>query len=115
VIAGRNFPQRTISPSQHPSYTFTELQKALVVLAIVNYNRAISKAGYYTASNAYGLMSAYNTTFATITTNPNQFFMGFDVATIAHRGGLLSGLNINQVTSFYLLTLILYTFLLFMI
>ena len=46
-------------------------------------------------------MTAYNTAFASVSTNPNQFFLGFDVETIAHRGGLLSGLNINQAPSFF--------------
>ena len=68
---------------------------------MVNYNGAIAKSGYYSASTAYGLMTAYNTTIASVTSSPNKFFLGFDVETIAHRGGLLSGININQAPSFF--------------
>ena len=101
IIAGQNYPQRTISPSNHPSDAFTELQKSIGALAMVNYNGAIAKSGYYSASTAYGLMTAYNTAVASVTSSPNQFFLGFDVETIAHRGGLLSGININQAPSFF--------------
>ena len=68
---------------------------------MVNYNGSISKTGYYTSSTATGLMAAYNTTLANCVTNPNQFYLGFDVESISHKGGLLSGLNVNSSPSFF--------------
>ena len=101
VLAGSNYPQRTINPSYHPADCFIELQKSLGALSIVNYNGCIAKNAYYTGSTQTGLMVAYNTAFATILTNPSQFFLGFDCETVAHRGGLLSGININTAPSFF--------------
>ena len=101
VLGGQSYPQRTISPSYHPADSFLCLQKSIGALNMVNYNGSISKTGYYTSSTATGLMSAYNTTLANAISNPNQFYLGFDVETISHKGGLLSGLNVNGSPSFF--------------
>ena len=68
---------------------------------MVNYNGSISKIGFYTSSTATGLMNAYNTTLVGCMTSPNQFYLGFDVESISHKGGLLSGLNVNTSPSFF--------------
>jgi len=101
VLGGQSYPQRTINPSYHPADAFLCLQKSIGALNMVNYNGSISKPAYYTSSTATGLMMAYNTTLANCITNPNQFFLGFDVESISHKGGLLSGLNVNGSPSFF--------------
>lgn len=100
VLAGQNIPQRTLNPCFHPADCFTELQKALGALAIVNYNGAVSRDEYYRSSTATGLMIAYNTTLANIESNSPQFIMGINTEIVSHRGGLLSGININGAPSF---------------
>ena len=51
VVASQNIPQRTLNPIGHTADAFTELQKSLGALAIVNYNGAISKDEYYRSSS----------------------------------------------------------------
>ena len=101
VLGGQSYPQRTINPAYHPADAFLCLQKSIGALNMVNYNGSISKIGFFTSSTATGLMPAYNTTLASCLTNPNQFYLGFDVETISHKGGLLSGLNVNGSPSFF--------------
>ena len=102
VAGGLQIPQRTLNPSYHPADCFVELQKALGALAVVNYNGAVSRDEYYTSSTATGLMKAYNTTLANIENEgvSPQFVLGLSAETVAHRGGLLSGININNSPSF---------------
>ena len=100
VLAGQNLPQRTLNPSYHPADAFCELQKALGALAIVNYNGAVSRDEYYRSSTSTGLMIAYNTTLANIESTSPQFIMGINTEIVSHRGGLLSGININTAPSF---------------
>ena len=48
-------------------------------------------------------MLAYNTTLANITeatSNSSQFVLGINTEIVSHRGGLLSGININSSPSF---------------
>lgn len=101
VLGGQSYPQRTINPSYHPADSFLSLQKSIGALNMVNYNGSVSKTGYYTSSTSTGLMVAYNTLLANCLPNPNQFYLGFDTETVAHRGGLLSGININTAPSFF--------------
>ena len=101
IIGGLSFLQRTINPLYHPSDAFISLQKSIGALSIANYNGCINKVGYCTSSTTTGLMIAYNTAIANALSNPNQFYLGFDTETIMHRGGLLSGININSTPSFF--------------
>ena len=101
ILGGQSYPQRTINPSYHPSDAFTSMQKSIGALSMINYNGAVSKKAYYTSLTACGLMLAYNTTIGNVLSNPNQFYLGFDTESIAHRGGLLSGININSSPSFF--------------
>ena len=100
ILAGLSIPQRGLNPINHPADCFTELQKALGALAIVNYNGAVQKEEYYRSSTTTGLMLAYNTTLANISSNSPQFIMGINTEIVSHRGGLLSGININTAPSF---------------
>ena len=77
-----------------------ELQKALGALAVVNYNGAITKEEYYRSSTTTGLMLAYNTTLADVASKSTQFVLGINTEIVSHRGGLLSGININTAPSF---------------
>jgi len=100
VLVGMNVPQRTLNPSGHPADCFTELQKALGALAIVNYNGAVQKEEYYRSSTDIGLMKAYNTTLADISTKSPQFILVLNCEVISHRTRILSGVNINGAPSF---------------
>jgi len=93
LAGGQLYPQRGLDPSSKSADCFAELQKSFGALNMVNYNSSISKTGYYTASTATGLMSAYNTTVANITSNPNQFFMGIDTEILQRKEALLSGIS----------------------
>lgn len=84
VLAGQNIPQRTLSLCTHPADCFTELQKALLALALVNYNDAISRDEYYRSPTATGLMIAYNTTLTNLETTPHQFVMGINTEIVSH-------------------------------
>ena len=104
VSGSTSIPQRTLNPVNHPADTFTELQKALGAFAIVNYNGAVSKDEYYRSSTSTGLMAAYNTTLTNVTelnSNSSLFIMGLNCEIVAHRGGLLSGINTNSSPSFF--------------
>lgn len=100
LAGGVQIPQRTINPTGHPADCFVELQKSLNALGMVNYNSSISRDAYYKSSTATGLMAAYNTTLADIETKSQQFVLGLSTEVVAHRGGLLSGININTAPSF---------------
>jgi len=100
LAAGVQIPQRTLNPCGHPAATYCELQKALGGLAMVNYNGAISRDGYYCSSTATGLMAAYNTTLSDIQTSSPQFVLALNCEVISHPLGLLSGININTAPSF---------------
>ena len=100
ILSGLAIPQRGLNPVNHPADCFTELQKALGALAIVNYNGAVTKEEYYRSSMTTGLMLAYNTTLADIATKSCQFVLGLNTEIVSHRGGLLSGININSAPSF---------------
>ena len=101
VLSGQNLPQRTINMVNRPSDAFMELQKSLGALSSTVYNGCVNKTSYYTSSTTTGLCIAYNTNKANIYTAPNSFFMGFNTEIISHRGGLLSGININSSPSFF--------------
>ena len=118
VLAGQNLPQRTLNPINHPADTYLELQKAMNALSTAHFNGSINKTGYYTSSTAQGLMTAYSTAvtasttstgagsavvpaLANIWTAPNMFVLAVNAETVAHRGGLLSGININSAPSFF--------------
>jgi len=101
VLAGQNWPQRTLNPVNHPADTFIELQKALGALSSTMYNGCTNKLAYYSSSTAQGLMTAYNTTAANVAANPSTFILGLNTEIVAHRGGLLSGTNINGAPSFF--------------
>jgi len=103
VLAGLQVPQRSINMVNRPSDAFMELQKSLGALSCTVYNGCVNKAAYYTASTATGLCTAYNTTKGAVSiyTSPSMFFMGFNTEIISHRGGLLSGININTAPSFF--------------
>ena len=101
VLSGLNLPQRTINMVNRPSDAFMELQKSLGALSSTVYNGCVNKTSYYTSSTTTGLCIAYNTNKANIYTAPNSFFMGFNTEIISHRGGLLSGININSSPSFF--------------
>lgn len=101
VLAGQNLPQRTLNPVNHPADTFIELQKALGALSSTVYNGCTNKGAYYTSSTAQGLMIAYNATVANVATAPSTFILGVNTEIVAHRGGLLSGININGAPSFF--------------
>jgi hypothetical protein len=45
-------------------------------------------------------MLAYNTAAANVATNPATFILGLNTEIVAHRGGLLSGINVNNAPSF---------------
>ena len=100
LAAGLQIPQRTLNPTGHPADCFCELQKSLGALAMVNYNGAVTRDEYYRSSTATGLMAAYNTTLADISTKSPQFVLGLSTETISHRQGLLSGINVNTSPSF---------------
>ena len=101
VLAGAQIPQRCLNCVNRPADAYLELQKALGALSCTVYNGSINKAAYYTASTAQGLCTAYNTTKTAMYTNPSMHFMGINTEIIAHRGGLLSGININTAPSFF--------------
>jgi len=69
-------------------------------LSCTVYNGAINKTGYYVSSKANGLCTAYNTTKTAMYTNPSMHFWGISTEIISHRGGLLSGINVNSSPSF---------------
>jgi hypothetical protein len=92
VLAGLQIPQRSINAVNRPPDAFMELQRALGALSCTVYNGCVNKTSYYTSST---------TTGTTIYTSPSQFYMGFNTEIIAHRGGLLSGININTAPSFF--------------
>ena len=103
VLAGQNLPQRTLNPINHPADCYVELQKAMGALSYATFNGSISKTSYYTSSTASGLMTAYSTAVSAnnIYASPNQWVMGINTEIVAHRGGLLSGININGAPSFF--------------
>jgi hypothetical protein len=45
-------------------------------------------------------MLAYNTTLADVVSKSTQFVLGLNTEIVSHRGGLLSGININTAPSF---------------
>jgi hypothetical protein len=45
-------------------------------------------------------MLSYNTAAANVATNPATFILGLNTEICAHRGGLLSGINVNNAPSF---------------
>lgn len=101
VIAGQNYPQRTMNPSGHPADCFMELQKSLGALSMATFNGTITKTAYYTSSTSYGLCQGFNNTIAGILTNPNQFFLGIDTEVVARKENLLSGINVNSSPMFF--------------
>jgi len=107
VIAGQNYPQRTMNPSSKPADCYMELQKSFGALNCNTFNGCMSKVGYYTSSTAYNYMPAYNgvavATAATtaIYTNPNQFYLGVDTEVVARKANLLSGINVNSSPMFF--------------
>jgi hypothetical protein len=102
VIAGQNYPQRTLNPSSHPADCFMELQKSVGALSFNVFNGALAKNAYYTSSTAYGLCQAYNATIGTtIMTQPNQFYLGLDVEVVARKESLLSGINVSTAPMFF--------------
>jgi hypothetical protein len=106
VIAGQNYPQRTINPSFHTADTFTELQKCMGALSFNVFNGCLTKGSYYTSSTATGLCQAY---LSYSTGNyyeagagvPNQFFLGIDTEVVARKDNLLSGINVNSSPMFF--------------
>ena len=79
VIAGLNYPQRTMNPSGKPADCFMELQKSFGALNCNVFNGCMTKQGYYTSSTAYSYMPAYASSVVTATSgktifgNPNQY------------------------------------------
>jgi len=98
---GLQIPQRTISPVTKPADAYCELLKANGALSSVSFNGAINKAGYYVASSATGLCTAYNKTKTSMYTSPSMHITGFNTEIISHRNSLLSGINVNSSPSFY--------------
>jgi hypothetical protein len=108
VIAGQNYPQRTMSPSSKPADCFMELQKSFGALNLSVFNGCMTKTGYYTSSTAYNYMAAYQAsatqatpTTITIFSNPNQFYLGVDTEVVARKANLLSGINVNSSPMFF--------------
>jgi hypothetical protein len=107
VIAGQNYPQRTMNPSSKPADSFMELQKSFGALNCAQFNGCMAKIGYYTASTAYQYMPAYgaigvaNPATVAIYTNPNQFYLGVDTEVVARKANLLSGINVNSSPMFF--------------
>ncbi len=101
IIAGQQYPQRTINPSNRPSDTFMELQKSFGSLAYSTFNGCIQRIAYNTSSTAYGLCAAYNTAVGSVVNNPNQFYLGIDTEVVARKQNLLSGINVNSSPMFF--------------
>jgi hypothetical protein len=101
IIAGQNYPQRTINPSFHPSDCYMELQKSFGALNLNVFNGSMGKTGYYTSATAVGLCVAFNTSVASILSNPNQFYLGIDTEVVARKTNLLSGINVNSAPMFF--------------
>lgn len=98
---GISYPSRPINVSANPSDSFLSFQKSLGSLNLINFNGTMNKLSYYTGSTSYGLCTAYNATSTNILVYPNQWYFGVDCESVAHRGGLLSGISINQSSSFF--------------
>jgi len=107
VIAGQNYPQRTMNPSAKPADCYMELQKSFGALNTTVFNGVMAKTGFYSASTAYGYMPAYQ--FAAAATasgytpiiSPNQFYLGVDTEVVARKANLLSGINVNSSPMFF--------------
>ena len=100
VLGGQNLPQRTLNPVNHPADCFLETQRSIGALSSTVFNGCICKAAYNTSSTAQGQMLAYNTDIATVATAPSTFVLAINTETVSHRGGLLSGINVNTSPSF---------------
>lgn len=100
VLAGQNLPQRTLNPVNHPADTFMELQKSIGALSSTQFNGCTNKRAFNTSSTAQGQMLAYNNVAANVLSNPSTFILGINTEIVSHRGGLLSGININTSPSF---------------
>ena len=101
VIAGQNYPQRTLNPSAHPADSFQELQKSFGALNLSVFNGCITKIGYYTSSLPYQLCLAYSQTPGNVMTVPSQFYLGIDTEVVARKQNLLSGINVNSSPMFF--------------